>query len=146
MGYYLSRAFEKGGQYKGAFEFFDNWKKMLELNCTTWCENPDNPRSECHAWSCAPIYEFSANILGVKTTLGDEIVIQPNIGTLNYARGTVPTRFGNVEVDWKISGGEFEIKVKSEDGIKKTIIMPGGSEHICLHGNFELSEDYQTGN
>lgn len=146
MGYYLFRAFEKGGQYKGAFEFFDNWKKMLELNCTTWCENPDNPRSECHAWSCAPIYEFSANILGVKTTLGDEIVIQPNIGTLNYARGTVPTRFGNVEVDWKISGGEFEIKVKSEDGIKKTIIMPGGSEHICLHGNFELSEDYQTGN
>jgi len=135
--FYLFRAFEKCGRYDMAFELFKNWQIMLDNHCTTWCENPDNPRSECHAWSCAPYYEFSANILGVKVGYDDEIIIAPNTGSLSYAKGTVPTRFGTVSVDWTNKNGKFIIKVSGADGVTKKVIMMNGEEYIFDKGEFE---------
>ena len=31
------------------------WIAMLEVGSTTFPERPGKARSECHAWSCAPI-------------------------------------------------------------------------------------------
>lgn len=124
MNYYLFRALEKCGMYDKAFGVLENWQKMLDLNCTTWCENPDNPRSECHAWSCAPLYEFSSNVLGVKHSFDDIIMIKPTISNLSFAKGVVPTRFGNITIDWSISDNIFTIEISSPDQVKKHLIMP----------------------
>ncbi len=99
MNYYLFRALEKVNCYDKAFEYFDSWKQMIDLNCTTWCENLGVGRSECHGWSSAPLYEFSSNILGVKVSYENEIIIKPHFFDFTYAKGTVPTRFGNVNVE-----------------------------------------------
>lgn len=133
MNYFLLRALEKCGCYdEYAYDIINEWQKMIDLNCTTWCENPDDPRSECHGWSSAPLYEFSANILGVKYSFDDEIVIAPKTGNLKYAKGTVPTRFGIVYVEWNNEGDEFNIKVKSPNGLKKKLILPNGTEEEFL--------------
>ena len=129
MNYYLFRAMEKCGRYDYAKELISGWQTMLDNHCTTWCENPGDPRSECHAWSCAPVHEFSSHILGVKYSFDNEICIQPETLGLDFARGTVPTRHGFVSIDWKIENGKFSLKVTAPEGIVKNILLPDGSEH-----------------
>ncbi len=131
MNYYLFRALEKAGKYEYAACFMEDWKKMLLLHCTTWCENPDQPRSECHGWSTAPLYEFSANVLGVKYSFEDEIQIVPqNPGNLTYAKGVVPTRFGPVKVSWRVIDKQFIISILSPYGVRKKILLPDREEHV----------------
>ena len=123
MNYYVFRALEKCGRYDLAFEkVLPKWLPMLENHCTTWCEDTTKaPRSECHAWSCAPLYEFSAHVLGVRA---DEkgIVIAPDTGNLTFAKGTVPTRFGIVSVDWKRENGKVTVQADVPDGVECCII------------------------
>ena len=126
--YYLFRALEKSNCYEYAFQILDQWKIMLDWHCTTWCEEPHNPRSECHAWSCAPLYEFSANILGVKYSVKDEILIEPQPGKLKFARGIVPTRFGKVEVSWKMEKESFELEVSGPENVLKKVALPQGMQ------------------
>ncbi|MGN0180025.1 MAG: alpha-L-rhamnosidase C-terminal domain-containing protein [Monoglobaceae bacterium] len=126
MNYYLFRALEKCGKTEQIFEHMDGWKKMIDLHCTTWCENPDNPRSECHGWSCTPLYEISSNILGVKVGFEDEIIIKPIPAELTFAKGRVPTRFGIVFVGWQRCGAEFEIEITAPGGVNKKVILPSG--------------------
>ena len=127
MNFYLFRALEKCGCYEKAIDFFDGWQKMIDMHCTTWCENPDSPRSECHGWSSAPLYEFSANILGVKYSFDDIIKISPVTWDLEYAKGIVPTRFGEVKVSWQKENGSFKIKIESPESVEKELILPDGT-------------------
>lgn len=139
MNYYLFRALEKCGMYDTAPDYFGGWKKMIDLDCTTWCENPDDPRSECHAWSCAPLYEFSANVLGVKHSPHDEIIIVPKPLGLEWAKGNVPTRFGNVFVEWKQNAKGFSITVTSPEGIVKKLSLPDGRQLEFTDGKKTVS-------
>ena len=126
MNYFLFRALEECGIYDAAPKYFDGWKTMIDLHCTTWCENPDDPRSECHAWSSAPLYEFSACVLGVKYSFDDEIVIKPHTLGLSEAHGSVPTRFGTVKIKWTNKNGDFHITVESTADIVKKLTLPDG--------------------
>ena len=139
MNHYLFRALEMADRYCYATKLLEGWEKMLDLHCTTWCENPDSPRSECHAWSSAPIYEFSAMALGVCPTSGgyDTVRIKPNVKDLdlNWAKGTVPTRHGIIAVDWAIEGGSFNMTVTLPEGIKAEVILPDGQTENCIVGN-----------
>ena len=143
MNYYLFRALEAAGRYSYAPKVFDGWEKMLDLHCTTWCENPDNPRSECHAWSSAPTYELSAMVLGVYPTADGykSVRIQPNVSDLkvDFARGTVPTPYGNIAVDWKKDGGIFtmDVSIPSTDICAEVILPDGRAEMLTGKANFE---------
>ena len=96
MNHYMFRALELSGRYNEyASKQLAGWETMLDLHCTTWCENPDSPRSECHGWSSAPTYEFSAMVLGVYPTENGykSVRIKPFVDCfdLDWAKGTVPT-------------------------------------------------------
>lgn len=129
FNYYTFRAIEKAGLYKKySGKLMRGWEKMLQLNCTTWCEAPVNPRSECHAWSSAPIYEFSAVMLGVQplTTGYGEVKICPDIDSCDSASGTVPTPMGIISVSWdKAEDGSKLVKVVAPTGMKKHISLGG---------------------
>ena len=131
MNYCLFRAVEKSGLYNDLLpNMLDGWKHMIDLNCTTWCETyPEITRSECHAWSSAPLYEFMSCVLGVQCKYDDVIIIKPNTLTLKYAKGTVPTRFGNFGISWKNEDGIFKIDVKAPADVKKLLIMPDGRKY-----------------
>jgi hypothetical protein len=55
-----------------------------------------------HAWGGAPLISMSGTILGVKplTPGFDQVLIDPHACGLQWARGTVPTPHGPVEVSW----------------------------------------------
>lgn len=67
-----------------------------------------------HGWIATPLIQMSSVILGVKpATPGfDNIVIAPQICDLDWAKGSVPTPHGNIDVAWSHSGQTTEIEVE----------------------------------
>ena len=120
MNYFMFRALEKSGCYKYADRVLDGWRKMLDMHCTTWCENPDDPRSECHGWSSAPAYELSAVILGVKPASPgfETVTIEPYTETLDYAEGEVPTPHGTIYVKWRKENGKVKLDYTLPEGVR----------------------------
>ena len=57
--FYLFQALEKAGLYERTEELWQPWQKFIDLNCTTFPETPFDPRSDCHAWSALPLFEFA---------------------------------------------------------------------------------------
>ncbi len=142
MNYYLLRALRASGRYDLAFSnVLPMWQPMIDNGCTTWCESPEeNTRSECHAWSCAPLYEFSHEVLGVRVCDGI-VTIEPHLGALIWARGDVPTRFGTVSVDWKIENGIFTLSVKADFDGEKKILLPDGRETAFVGREMTITID-----
>ena len=127
MGFFLFRALEKAALYdKYAPRLFGGWQRMLDNHCTTWCENPDSPRSECHGWSSAPAYEFSAMILGAYPEEDGyrTLRVKPHMFVLNTekASGSVPTPFGSVKISLSRNAGTPGTRTYSID-----ITFPDGS-------------------
>lgn len=145
MNHFLFRALEKAGRYEYAPKLFDGWHKMMDMHCTTWCENPDSPRSECHGWSSAPIYELSEMILGVYPSADGfrRVTIKPCVDVLDLetASGTVPTPFGLISVSWKKQDGRLLLDVSIPDSaqMEVTVIMPDGMSVIMNSPSVSLA-------
>ena len=145
MNHYMFRALEMADRYNYAPRQLEGWEKMLDLHCTSWCENPDSPRSECHGWSSAPIYEFSAMVLGVYPTSDGFTTarIKPYVDGfgLDWAEGTVPTPQGIISVSWKKTDGVFTMDVTLPEGrvLPCDIILPDGSEFQLSSGSAQYT-------
>ena len=108
----------------------DYWGGMLKLGATTFWEeyNPAKSgadvyamygrpygKSLCHAWGASPIYLLGKYYLGVKPTSPGykDYLIEPNLGGLQWMRGTVPTPNGDI----KVYVSTKQIKVSADDGL-----------------------------
>ncbi len=143
MSHYMFRALEEANRYTAAYATrqMEGWERMLDWHCTTWCENPDSPRSECHGWSSAPIYEFSAMVLGVRPTADGyrTVRIKPMVDVydLTWAKGTVPTPVGVIAVAWEKHDGTLTLDVALPSGVSMPaeIILPDGTIHTFTEGS-----------
>jgi hypothetical protein len=92
------------------------WHEMLARGLTTFAERPDPTRSDCHAWSASPNYEFLATVCGIEPAApGFKTVrIEPHLGYLKQVRGTVPHPAGDIEVTL----------TRTEKGIKGEVTLP----------------------
>ena len=114
---------------------------MLDMGCTTWCENPDNPRSECHAWSAAPVFEYSSMLLGVKPCANGfkKAVIEPDLTYTEPVSGAVPTLNGSIAVSFEAHDGKAKVSVTLPKGIEaelkaygKTLKLSDGENTFSL--------------
>lgn len=115
--FYLTRALKKAGMADLYYSQLKPWRDMLKIGLTTFAENPDPTRSDCHAWSSSPNYDFLATICGiVPGSQGFSTVrIEPALGELKQANCNMPHPYGNISVS---------LNRKGNDGIKADIILP----------------------
>ncbi len=123
FAYLIFRAFEKAGVYELGEDLLSQYRKLIEFNCTTIPEIPENARSECHAWGAVLINEFTSVVLGVSND-DEKIIVRPYIVGRKRAKGAVYTKFGKAFVEWTVNDNKFNISVKADSKIE--IILPNG--------------------
>ena len=78
--FYLFRALEKAGRYERCASIWAPYREILARHLTTMPETPGDSRSDCHAWSAVPLFEYVRMNLGVQPSAEkgwEEIVIRP---------------------------------------------------------------------
>lgn len=133
MSFYTLRALSEvgGGLYEGLFHrFWDPWAEQLALGLTTWEEDSVSQRSDCHAWGSVPLYEFMAEVAGIRPAKPGwaGVTFQPRFGLYRELRATVPLRRRGdgvgilAYVSWKPSSeGTTEIRLVIEGPISEAI-------------------------
>jgi hypothetical protein len=122
--FYLNQALNKAGMGDAYYSQLTPWRNMLSMGLTTFAENPDPTRSDCHAWSASPNYDFLATICGIEPAAYGftKVRIEPHLGELQWANGVLPHPKGNLSVS---------LKRKGTNGINATVDLPKG-----ITGNF----------
>ena len=117
--FYLTQALKKTGLADKYLETLGLWNDMLEKGLTTFAENPDPARSDCHAWSASPDYDFLATVAGIRPASPGfrTVEIVPALGKLTFIKGQMPHPAGIISYDLKRNGKE---------GITGEIILPDG--------------------
>jgi len=104
--FYLTQAMKKAGLADLYYEQLTPWRQMLEAGLTTFAEKPDPARSDCHAWSASPNYDFLATICGIMPASPgfESVLIQPALGGLDEVNAVIPHPAGNIRVSLKRRG------------------------------------------
>jgi len=127
--FYLTRALVKADMADRYCSLLAPWRQMLQLGLTTFAETPEPTRSDSHAWSSTPNYEFLATICGIRPNEPNfkSVLVKPAFGVLNEISGEFPHQLGKIKVNLK----------RSKDNKKVTgeIFLPKG-----LHGKFVWGE------
>lgn len=125
--FYLLEALKKHGMGKEFNAQLDDWRTMLDMGLTTFAEEPEPTRSDCHAWSAAPNYQFLSTVLGINPgSPGFATVhIEPVFRGLQFAEGKMPHPLGEISVrlEW------------TRQGVKAIVSLPKGlnGEMILLN-------------
>jgi hypothetical protein len=103
MAFYTLRALSAAGDgvYEDRFhDFWEPWRKQLELNMTTWVEDYITQRSDCHAWGSLPLYEYAAEVVGLRPVMsggGERVLMfKPRVCLFKVFEAKVPVE-GSVD-------------------------------------------------
>jgi hypothetical protein len=117
--FYLTQALKKTGLADKYLGTLGPWKEMLSNGLSTFAEKQDPTRSDCHAWSASPNYDFLATVAGIRPSAPGfkTIRMEPALGSLNYIKGQMPHPNGMIFFDLKRNGA---------DGIQGEVNLPEG--------------------
>ena len=96
-------------------------KKDIHGDFGAYCY-PGFRHSLCHGWSSGPTTWLSDHVLGIKIVDVEhkQISIEPQLGKLEWAKGTYPTPWGVIEVSHeKKADGKIATKVKLPKGVRQ---------------------------
>ncbi len=131
--FYLLRAMKAAGLGDQYVSMLQPWHEMLARGLTTFAERPDPTRSDCHAWSASPLYEFLATVCGIEpASPGFKTVrIEPHLGYLKRVEGTVPHPAGNIRVSLRRAGQGIEGEITLPPSLTGEFLWQGRS--VALH-------------
>ncbi len=117
--FYLTQALKKTGLADHYLATLGPWKEMLNNGLSTFAEKQDPTRSDCHAWSASPNYDFLATVAGIRPSSPGfkTIRMEPALGDLKFIKGQMPHPSGMIIFDLKREGAE---------GIRGEVTLPEG--------------------
>ncbi|KAM0229890.1 hypothetical protein ACHAPO_009612 [Fusarium lateritium] len=138
MSFYTLRAFSLAGGnvYEDHFhQFWKPWHDQLTLGVTTWVEDAVAQRSDCHAWGSVPLYEFMAEVAGVRPDGPGwkAIKFQPRLRLYSSLSATVPVgtvngeTLGAVHVSWTECDTGMKVVIRGDKPVSRPIPL-----HIVL--------------
>ncbi|MGC1903125.1 MAG: alpha-L-rhamnosidase C-terminal domain-containing protein [Candidatus Acidiferrum sp.] len=135
--FYLTRALEHAGMGDQYLNLLRPWRDMVALGLTTWAEQPEPTRSDSHAWSAHPNFDFLTVVAGIqpKAPGFSTIRIEPHLGTLRNVAAALPTPKGTVELNC----------VTSASGVNAEITLPPNvtGELVWKEKTFSLHPGHQ---
>jgi hypothetical protein len=135
--HYLHAALQMAGAGDRYLDMLGEWESMLSRGLTTWAERPDRPgnpsRSDCHAWSSSPNFELFRTVLGIDTGGAgfSRVRIQPFLGRLEHAAGSIPHPRGLVSVALDREGPRLRVRVELPSGVTGTFVWGGVSRNLA---------------
>lgn len=139
--YYLHQAAIKAGLGNDYLQWLGKWYENIDLGLTTWAEMSDvrSSRSDCHAWGSSPNIELYRTILGIDSDAPgfSKVRIEPHLGTLENAGGEMPHPNGKISVDYKKSGGKWNMQINLPANVDGSFIWEGKT-HSLHSGKNEL--------
>jgi len=135
------QALKKLGLHELAVKIIrDRWGQMIETGATTFYEGwnaAPGSGSLCHAWSSSPVFFLQEIILGVERLSPGwkKVRIAPHPCGLEYAKGTVPTPWGDIEVQWNLRGRTMELAVRIPKGVTAQVEI-GGQKRLASTGKY----------
>ena len=111
FSYYLFEAYFRQGRGDLFLKKLDLWRGYVKTGVTTLLEEPDEPeesRSDCHAWGAHPIVFMQRGLAGIRSSAPffARVRIAPAPGSLKSLAATHPHPQGLVKVDLKFDGGK----------------------------------------
>lgn len=125
--YYLHRALVKAGLGNRYLEMLEPWRKMLRDGLTTWAERDFRSRSDCHAWGASPNVELFRTVLGIDSAAPGfaKVVVEPHLGQLDRASGTMPHPRGEISVQLAMQDGKLHAEVTLPPGVDGDFVWQG---------------------
>lgn len=107
------------GQEPQTFDYLTElqpWKEMIENGLSTFAENPEPVRSDCHAWSAHPILGFFQIVAGVTSTAPGwkKARIDPRPGNLNRFKANIAHPDGHLTVAYENERFEIDAPIDFE--------------------------------
>lgn len=130
--HYLHTALNRTGEGDRLLDQLGPWRRMLALGLTTWAEQEDPSRSECHAWGASPNFELPRTVLGVDSAAPGfrRVTIRPFLGRLTRVSGTVPHPRGEVVVSLRRDGDALEADVRLPEGVEGEVLWRGARSAV----------------
>jgi hypothetical protein len=134
--FYLARALDHAGMADDYLDSIAPWRKLLPLHFSTWPEVPGDTRSDSHAWSAHPIYDFLTLVAGIQPTSPGfaTVRIAPHLGSLPSLTATYPHPLGQISVDYRFTPPQHDPGTKRSSTLHAEINLPG-----ALTGTFEFN-------
>ncbi len=128
--FFLGRALKQVGLGNSYLSTIESWEYAVNMGMTTFGEAMTEPRSECHAWSTSPAFEFLSTVCGIDSTAPGfgAIEIRPNLNGLGRIKGSLKHPKGQISV-------ELEQKGNSVIG---SVMIPKGVPAIFAMGDQEF--------
>ncbi|MCL5744568.1 MAG: alpha-L-rhamnosidase N-terminal domain-containing protein [Acidobacteria bacterium] len=133
--YYLNAALNKVGEGDRYLDMLGQWRTMLSRGLTTWAEQADPTRSDCHAWGASPNFELFRTVLGIDSAAPgfQRVIIQPYLGKLTRVSGSIPHPNGEVAVSLALAAdGKLQADVRLPAGVEGEFVWRG--QRRPLHG------------
>ncbi|TNJ44958.1 family 78 glycoside hydrolase catalytic domain [Tamlana fucoidanivorans] len=140
--FYKIAALKKVGLGNMYISTLDTLSGLLDKGLTTFPEKADPTRSDCHAWSASPLYYYLALVCGIEPAAPgfNSVRIEPHLGDLNWVKGSMPHKLGEIKVNLKKTKSKKIIgTIFLPEGLTGTYIQ-NGKQIILKSGENQMNE------
>jgi alpha-L-rhamnosidase len=139
--FYLARALDHAGLGDRYLDLLKPWRDMVARGLTTWAEQPEPTRSDAHAWSAHPNFDFLTIVAGIrpKTPGFSSVTIEPHLGGLKNVVSVVPTPKGSIEASFRSDPAGVDAEIALPPNVTgglvwkgQTMVLHAGRQHVQL--------------